>query len=1145
MGVIERLSFLGQLWLAWWRGDPAQAAVVGPRVCRFEEVEPRRLMAADVLVGATYFDPHSGLDTVPNQFEVQFEGGARGTQLTHLRIDGSKDGGPLTFNDAVFDTAAGGLGAYGFSPLSIVSHDGFQVTGAQVVDGGTSLDLYFDGFEAGMKLIFTVDVDQVLFVDPQPGDVQVDAVDEGAEFQRSHLVADFSAPHYQDLSLSTQFWDVYDSNFSSAESQVGATLDLPSDHFTGYTDPPSDQWVYSDGAVAFSAQTPLPASISGVVYYDSQLDNRLDDGDAPLAGVGVALWQFNGDAYAPTGQMTVTDSQGGYHFDNLPPGDYRVVKSTPDGYLDVGASAGSVDGQPRGQVISNDVISAITLAGGEDSVQNDFAEALPNSIAGHVGNDTTGDCDSDGQVPGISGVAIELLDGTGTPIQTTTTDASGNYHFDNLPAGDYTVLKQTPSGWLDEDAHVGSAGSTLEGTSKISHITLGTNVEAAHYDFCEVLPVEISGHVGLETAAAQKASDDLPPLAGVVVQLLDATGRVVDSATTDEHGNYSFSQLPPATYAIGELQPSGYFDGDTEAGSAGGTVSDDLIADIALRSGAGARDYDFSEIAPATLGGLVFQDGPPIMVPSATDVPNVPAVRDGKLTPDDTLLPGVTLELRDGATGQPILGSAALGGIYPAGQPITVVTDQQGAYQFVGLQPGSYAVYLVQPNGYLPGIDTIGSTGGILDSRWIESDPAADAALVDPPGGDAILAIPLATGSTSTMNNFSVVATTVAPPNQPPPVQPFVFPAQPSAAQPALPVPFVTDVAPLTAPLTLPAPFYLMPSVRMTGANLYTWHLSVVDAGQPRALQGGGPAVQFTAVGASDNLAWSEDKLEAGEWIVGLASGGKARRRFGIRGGIPITGDFNGDGKTDLGAFKDGNWYIDLNDNGVWDAGDLWARLGRKGDLPVTGDWDGDGKTDIGTYGPAWAGDPKAIAHEPGLPDPSNENSGPRKNMPREPDRMAAGKREMQLTSTGRQRQDLIDHVFLYGSPGDHPITGDFNGDGIDTVAVFRDGHWQRDVDGDGKASKGDHYLRFGKPGDRPVVGDFNGDGIDDVGVYRNGTWYIDLDGNGAIGRADLVFQLGQAGDVPIVGDFDGDGKDEPGVFREASTRTAAGPAPR
>ena len=101
------------------------------------------------------------------------------------------------------------------------------------------------------------------------------------------------------------------------------------------------------------------------------------------------------------------------------------------------------------------------------------------------------------------------------------------------------------------------------------------------------------------------------------------------------------------------------------------------------------------------------------------------------------------------------------------------------------------------------------------------------------------------------------------------------------------------------------------------------------------------------------------------------------RVRFGLRDGYPVAGDFNGDGKSEVGFFKDGHWFIDLNGNGVWDAGDLWARLGRRGDRPVTGDWDGDGKTDIGIYGPAWANDPRAVAHEPGLPDPRQQARTP------------------------------------------------------------------------------------------------------------------------------------------------------------------------
>ena len=52
-------------------------------------------------------------------------------------------------------------------------------------------------------------------------------------------------------------------------------------------------------------------------------------------------------------------------------------------------------------------------------------------------------------------------------------------------------------------------------------------------------------------------------------------------------------------------------------------------------------------------------------------------------------------------------------------------------------------------------------------------------------------------------------------------------------------------------------------------------------------------------------------------------------------------------------AFLDGEWFIDINGNGRWDEEDIWLKLGTKGDQPVVGDWDGDGKDDIGIFGPS------------------------------------------------------------------------------------------------------------------------------------------------------------------------------------------------
>ena len=420
--------------------------------------------------------------------------------MTHLEINGSKDGGPLTFNDAIFDTAPGGLACYGSSPLAIVSHAGFEITGSHVVDGGTTLDIDFSGFEAGMKLVFTVDVDQVLFVDPQPGDVEVDAVDEGAEFQRSHFVADFTAPHDYDLTTSTQFWDSYDQNFTTAEQQGDATLDLPPDR---YTDPANDQSVLTAGAVSVATQQPLPNSIAGTVFYDRNLDNAQDGDETGIAGVTLTLEAFNGNAYTPTGATAVTDAEGYYHFDALPPGQFQVVETQPSGYFGVGAEAGTVDGQTRGTVASSDVLTDIALLGGEDSVENDFAEALPASLAGHVGLDNVGGQKANSTLPPIAGVTIELLDEAGDTVATTTTDNGGNYRFTNLMPGNYGVREVQPGTYFDGDTEAGSAGGIVA-DDLVTDIALASGVAATDYDFSEFSPAGISGHVGIDMIVGRR-----------------------------------------------------------------------------------------------------------------------------------------------------------------------------------------------------------------------------------------------------------------------------------------------------------------------------------------------------------------------------------------------------------------------------------------------------------------------------------------------------------------------------------------------------------------------------------------------------------------------------------------------------------------
>src|SRR5215831_10388909 len=117
------------------------------------------------------------------------------------------------------------------------------------------------------------------------------------------------------------------------------------------------------------------------------------------------------------------------------------------------------------------------------------------------------------------------------------------------------------------------------------------------------------------------------------------------------------------------------------------------------------------------------------------------------------------------------------------------------------------------------------------------------------------------------------------------------------------------------------------------------------------------------------------------------------------------------------------------------------------------------------------------------------------------------------------------------GSNPSSITVGDFNGDGIQDLAVANNGFSSDSVsvllgNGDGTFQAA---VNFGV-GIRPAVvtvGDFNGDGIQDLAVANNGSNNVSV----LLGNGDGTFQAAVnfgAGDRPVsvaVGDFNGDGR--------------------
>lgn len=901
---------------------------------------------------------------------------------------------------------------------------------------------------------------------------------------------------------------------------AGGTAQNPGDRISGAIITPGL------AAVEYNFGELRPGGIHGRVHTDLDGDCELDGGESPLAGVTIHLLNDLGERI----DTTTTDANGEYWFENLEPGTYGIEEEQPAGFF----QGGQVIGSAGGLVLAQDRITNITIGSGESGVGYNFCEHPPASIWGNVYADDNDNGVFDAGEQGLGGVTVSLLDENGDPTgRTTVTAADGSYHFDNLSPGKYGVAETQPTGFFDGRDSAGSLGGVVDDAAdRITMVMLAPGEMGMNYNFGELRPASISGSVFADDNDDGVFDSGEQGIAGVTLTLLDSGVSTGRTTVTAADGSYRFDNLAPGEYGVAETQPEGFFDGQDSAGSAGGTAQNpgDQISGAVLMPGLAAVDYNFGELRPASISGFVFQDGSAIVLDDVSQFnpEGVRAFRDGAFTSDDEPLAGVTLQLGN-FSGEPVLDSA--------GRPITTTTDSRGFYQFTGLRSGVYTVLQVQPEEFIDGIDTAGTTGGIAVNP---GDSISPQLLSVDHRFDAIARIPVAVGQQSLNNNFSEVLLTERPPEEPP----RFFPRVPGPTLPETPTPTLFPLPENIAPVLAPSVIVARPTLFLDGGSgvlgTYTWHLSVIDAGNPRGPQYGyDPLVQVAS-----RFNWHHGEMALGQWDLypntdeyGDDIQHQERRhvQFGIENGIPVTGDWNGDGQTEVGVYREGEWFLDLNGNGFWDEDDLWAQLGDKGDLPVTGDWNGDGKTDIGIFGPEWPGDPRALAAEPGLPDPDNAAMGPEKNLPPRPHEATMGTRKLRLTSRNQMREDLIDHVFHYGTPGDRPITGDWNGDGTDSIGVFREGNWFLDVNGNGRWDRGDRAIRFGQTNDLPVVGDFDGDGVDDMGLYRRGVFYLDMNHDQTIDAHDQVLGIGQAGDMPVVGDWDGDGIDDVGVHRASA----------
>ncbi len=274
----------------------------------------------------------------------------------------------------------------------------------------------------------------------------------------------------------------------------------------------------------------IPATISGVLYIDTNGNGTHDAGEPALANVDVDITDSNGDP------VIATSDASGHWSASVPPGStlFSVDQTDPDFISAV--PTGFVQTEGTSPSILTAVANVTTNAGNDGYF-------IPATVTGHLYLDTNGNGAQDAGEPSLANDQVLITDSNGIN-QTVTTDFNGNWSA-TVPPGATTVAVNTTYAHFTLNVPAGFVQT--EGVASIV-VTAVANATTSAGNDGYFVPAFVSGHLFIDTNGNGTQDAGEPSLQNVNVVITDSNGHQ-QTLSSNVSGNWTATVPPGSTTA--------------------------------------------------------------------------------------------------------------------------------------------------------------------------------------------------------------------------------------------------------------------------------------------------------------------------------------------------------------------------------------------------------------------------------------------------------------------------------------------------------------------------------------------------------------------------------------------------------------------